>query len=455
MPFLQKTKTLHLFLSTLSLRRATSAWLLRPAGRSDFYPRSPCGERPLAKAIDCFPNGFLSTLSLRRATYLCRTGSGAHVISIHALLAESDLGRQYANALVHISIHALLAESDAPCPAGSSLYSSFLSTLSLRRATPAAGVSIRGLCNFYPRSPCGERLADKQQTTVSVGISIHALLAESDDLDNAYIRMGTISIHALLAESDTWSPTYLQALIISIHALLAESDQQPPGENLQKEISIHALLAESDSTVSVCTPSSSLFLSTLSLRRATEACPRRKTHIPRFLSTLSLRRATAAQSVRRISGADFYPRSPCGERRFALRVCVAFAQFLSTLSLRRATVQLHAVGAVMPISIHALLAESDSLHALVYALHHIFLSTLSLRRATTRNRTPRRAMWTFLSTLSLRRATAAANHKGRLRGNFYPRSPCGERLFGLDRKQRGNGNFYPRSPCGERPHAGF
>ena len=247
MPFLQKTKTLHLFLSTLSLRRATSAWLLRPAGRSDFYPRSPCGERPLAKAIDCFPNGFLSTLSLRRATIVHRLGKRSQPLFLSTLsLRRATFSVRSVVLHFRISIHALLAESDAPCPAGSSLYSSFLSTLSLRRATPAAGVSIRGLCNFYPRSPCGERLADKQQTTVSVGISIHALLAESDDLDNAYIRMGTISIHALLAESDTWSPTYLQALIISIHALLAESDQQPPGENLQKEISIHALLAESD-----------------------------------------------------------------------------------------------------------------------------------------------------------------------------------------------------------------
>ena len=60
-----------------------------------------------------------------------------------------------------------------------------------------------------------------------------------------------------------------------------------------------------------------------------------------FLSTLSLRRATR--------------RSP---PRFSLQW-----KFLSTLSLRRATVQLHAVGAVMPISIHALLAESDRPHS--------------------------------------------------------------------------------------------
>ena len=56
---------------------------------------------------------------------------------------------------------------------------------------------------FYPRSPCGERL---QPTTIPASrarISIHALLAESD---NQAIRDDVvhllISIHALLAESD-------------------------------------------------------------------------------------------------------------------------------------------------------------------------------------------------------------------------------------------------------------
>ena len=180
MPFLQKTKTLHLFLSTLSLRRATSAWLLRPAGRSDFYPRSPCGERPLAKAIDCFPNGFLSTLSLRRATYLCRTGSGAHVISIHALLAESDLGRQYANALVHISIHALLAESDDCSQAWQEVPTIISIHALLAESDFLSPQRCTAFPDFYPRSPCGERRAVPCRVFLVFLISIHALLAESD-----------------------------------------------------------------------------------------------------------------------------------------------------------------------------------------------------------------------------------------------------------------------------------
>ena len=35
--------------------------------------------------------------------------------------------------------------------------------------------------HFYPRSPCGERPTKSDQGASSHGISIHALLAESDD----------------------------------------------------------------------------------------------------------------------------------------------------------------------------------------------------------------------------------------------------------------------------------
>ena len=79
----------------------------------DFYPRSPCGER-LSDSPENLPGtaGFLSTLSLRRATVAATPPLVELVISIHALLAESDfLRKQYALAF-QISIHALLAESD-------------------------------------------------------------------------------------------------------------------------------------------------------------------------------------------------------------------------------------------------------------------------------------------------------------------------------------------------------
>ena len=102
---------------------------------------------------------------------------------------------------------------------------------------------------------------------------------------------------------------------ISIHALLAESDPAPFGSiSIAGLISIHALLAESDGTVT------GTFADVL------------------FQSTLSLRRATCHRDRGNSRVTDFNPRSPCGERR-----CKAFRGkcFLS-------------------ISIHALLAESDT-----------------------------------------------------------------------------------------------
>ena len=106
------------FLSTLSLRRATRGGHINETKREHFYPRSPCGER-LA-----YPDMIICT----------------NVISIHALLAESDAPRPcYCSMGGHISIHALLAESDPTYHAYTMDYPEFLSTLSLRRATLRRG----------------------------------------------------------------------------------------------------------------------------------------------------------------------------------------------------------------------------------------------------------------------------------------------------------------------------
>ena len=102
-----------------------------------FYPRSPCGER------QCLPGFWRIT--------------------------------------PEISIHALLAESDRKNQTNQNSAVSFLSTLSLRRAT------LRSI-----------------PALTSLEISIHALLAESDEQVKALkVTAHSISIHALLAESDT------------------------------------------------------------------------------------------------------------------------------------------------------------------------------------------------------------------------------------------------------------
>ena len=123
------------FLSTLSLRRATAFWCFAALKGRDFYPRSPCGERPLFSCFIMSTSGFLSTLSLRRATACKNLSHQQRDISIHALLAESDFRGWTLNI-------------NGPI---------FLSTLSLRRATMIHPHLCDVKLNFYPRSPCGER----------------------------------------------------------------------------------------------------------------------------------------------------------------------------------------------------------------------------------------------------------------------------------------------------------
>ena len=123
------------FLSTLSLRRATFYLSFILAITQHFYPRSPYGERlvawlgsffsncisihalltesDLVSGLHCEPDTvFLSTLSLRRATTSCQETSVWLHISIHALLTESDPRTHHGNYKTDISIHALLTESD-------------------------------------------------------------------------------------------------------------------------------------------------------------------------------------------------------------------------------------------------------------------------------------------------------------------------------------------------------
>ena len=90
----------------------------------------------------------------------------------------------------------------------------FLSTLSLRRATGGPGGQNAIILDFYPRSPCGERLTDVSYLSIDNSISIHALLAESDrDISACHRGTLRISIHALLAESDSKSAQNNGALL--------------------------------------------------------------------------------------------------------------------------------------------------------------------------------------------------------------------------------------------------
>ena len=281
--------------------------------------------------------GFLSTLSLRRATEGADSWHKMISISIHALLAESDTHPITILVRVVISIHALLAESDFRQNYECFKWIKFLSTLSLRRATLGAG-SVRGISsNFYPRSPCGERPTNHGQGASNQQISIHALLAESDDTSKDVIKTAR-NFYPRSPCGERQFQTHQQAphnLFLSTLSLRRATHWQVGQKRFLQ------------------------FLSTLSLRRATSMMPLMGSILILFLSTLSLRRATI-QPIRR-------PGS---------------ALFLSTLSLRRATVTVLGIQHKAGISIHALLAESDFRQNYECFKWIKFLSTLSLRRAT-------------------------------------------------------------------------
>ena len=170
-------------------------------------------------------------------------------------------------------------------------------------------------------------------------ISIHALLAESDlHIGRGCVMIHRISIHALLAESDgdvTVPPQKAVGFLSTLSLRRATFRSYFPWPFLAA-ISIHALLAESDAAVALPTRSAPNFYprSPCGERRRRHATARRA---GQFLSTLSLRRATRLPRLTLTAATDFYPRSPCGERPRRLETARGTATFLSTLSLRRAT----------------------------------------------------------------------------------------------------------------------
>ena len=169
----------------------------------------------------------------------------------------------------------------------------FLSTLSLRRATPAAAPRAAPQGYFYPRSPCGERHAD------TINTSFHKLFLSTLSLRRATQHSapnsGRIRFLSTLSlrRATRLGAVHNTEIDISIHALLAESDGVTVlGIQHRTGISIHALLAESDNG------------------------PMQKGQVyyinfyPR--SPCGERPALLIQPIRRL---DFYPRSPCGERQ--------------------------------------------------------------------------------------------------------------------------------------------
>ena len=304
---------------------------------------------------------FQSTLSLRRATTGCRAGRVHGLISIHALLAESDLERrQYDRELANFNPR-------SPCG---------------ERRTDISGYLAES--DFNPRSPCGERLSGRLRSWFC--LQFQSTLS---------LRRATISFRAFVQRVSFQSTLSLRRATSGSGLLLLFDNnfnpRSPCGERLRTAFG----------------PCSGL--SNFNPRSPCGERPRKRKrlahHIDQFQSTLSLRRATSNSSSVSWIQRYFNPRSPCGERQAPLP-----GQFLFPW------ISIHALLAESDwsyrgttyidgsISIHALLAESDpAIHGDLPGLGR-FQSTLSLRRATMGD-DDLLVVSQFQSTLSLRRAT--------------------------------------------------
>ena len=138
---------------------------------------------------------------MRRATEQSASYNAYLEISIHALLAESDVNTYHRIFGGGISIHALLAESDF-----TSVVSSTGTTDFYPRSPCGERLSgfarLASCAHFYPRSPCGERrIMQRNGRHILLFLSTLSLRRATDGLF-FYVPKRIISIHALLAESD-------------------------------------------------------------------------------------------------------------------------------------------------------------------------------------------------------------------------------------------------------------
>ena len=185
----------------------------------------------------------------------------------------------------------------------------------MRRATQLTHSAHRSKPYFYPRSPCGERHNDSNNESTQIDFYPRSPCGERPKHKFMRVAPYSISIHALLAESDRLTTTRQPLERISIHALLAESDApaaqtQTLGGNFYPRSPCGERLAPCQSWHGVF-----LFLSTLSLRRATWSVD-----VPGWILGISIHALLAESDGPDRQGAgtgkDFYPRSPCGERRW-------------------------------------------------------------------------------------------------------------------------------------------
>ena len=257
---------------------------------------------------------------------------------------------------------------------------------------------------FNPRTPCGVRHAmlscagpcRRFQSTHSLrsatgycwtrrqglSVSIHALLAECDEICNDYKNQQygfNPRTPCGVRLSDWFSPCPANQFQ-STHSLRSATCFSGIRKTCRK-VSIHALLAECDSLRMKQLVDVLAFQSTHSLRSATrsDGSPH-PDHVVSIHALLAECDTAAWNRSGYLLG--FNPRTPCGVRPGRSSCQNPNLQFQSTHSLRSATKDFPAVHIVPDVSIHALLAECDMIFSGELVTAYGFQSTHSLRSAT-------------------------------------------------------------------------
>ena len=238
--------------------------------------------------------------------------------------------------------------------------------------------------NFYPRPPCGGRRSSSRSSVSCVQISIHALRAEGDPHRRAarWTRTDFYPRPPCGGRPPTTSRSMSATIFLSTPSVRRATNGSARSR-WNRAISIHALRAEGD-------------------RRPATALTGPLYFYPRPpCGGRHDRRWHAA------SRANFYPRPPCGGRHFVAHIDPQASKFLSTPSVRRAT--------------SWLTAQPEN------AANFYPRPPCGGRPRKSRRPTPGRY--------------------------FYPRPPCGGRPFEPKEAPKKTGDFYPRPPCGgRRPH---
>jgi hypothetical protein len=211
-----------------------------------FNPRSPCGERRVAKLITRAPPRFQSTLPVWGATGYCSAVQSAFDVSIHAPRVGSDGGQ------APVKGCALCFNPRSPCGerrrhrAYQVDVGLFQSTLPVWGATWAGGNYVVTRASFNPRSPCGERPA---WGPVSL---CWPLFQSTLPVWGATPRRDAVHTTAGFQSTlPVWGATRLGAgksllAAVSIHAPRVGSDAEKPINGQRHAVSIHAPRVGSD-----------------------------------------------------------------------------------------------------------------------------------------------------------------------------------------------------------------